>query len=81
MSREQCHLHEVCVKESTRDVYAGPCRILCIAKLSINLKSGASRLVVVVECSPHVAKLPQITSLFCACSQSGPPHPWSVEPE
>ena len=33
-----------------------------LAKLSINCKSGASRLVVVVERSPHAAKLPPITS-------------------
>ena len=33
-----------------------------LAKLSTNRKSGASKLVVVVECSPHAAKSPQITS-------------------
>ena len=39
------------------------------ARLSINRKSAASRLVVVVECSPHVAKLPQITiRLLCLYS-------------
>ena len=32
-----------------------------LAKLSINRKTGAYRLVVVVERSPHAAKLPQIT--------------------
>ena len=32
------------------------------ARLSINRKSGASRLVVVVGCSPHAAKLPHITN-------------------
>ena len=38
-------------------------------RLSINRKSGASRLVVVVECSPHEAKLPQITNrLLCLYS-------------
>ena len=37
-------------------------------RLSINRKSGASRLVVVVECS-HEAKLPQITNrLLCLYS-------------
>ena len=35
-----------------------------LAKLSINRKNGTSRLVVVVECSPHAAKLPQITRLL-----------------
>ena len=39
------------------------------ARLSINRKSGASKLVVVVECSPHVAKFPQITNrLLCLYS-------------
>ena len=31
-------------------------------RLSINRKSGASRLVVAVECPPHAAKLPHITN-------------------
>ena len=33
-------------------------------RLSINRKSGASRFVVAVECSPHAAKLPHITNLL-----------------
>ena len=35
-------------------------------RLSINRKSGASRFVVAVECSPHTAKLPHMTNrLLC----------------
>ena len=51
-----------------------------LAKLSINCKRGASRLVVVVERSPHAVKLPQSLVDFCACSL-GPHHLRSVGSE
>ena len=43
-------------------------------RLSINRKSGASKLVVVVECSPHEAKLPQSPIDSCACILLGHRH-------
>ena len=49
---------------STRDHVASG----ALAKLSINCKSGASKLVCVVECSPHEVKLEQLTIDFCAWS-------------
>ena len=61
--------HHVCIEKSTCDIDTRPCSLLEHARLSINCKSGESRLVVVVECSPHKAKLPQITNrLLCLYS-------------
>ena len=35
-----------------------------LPRLNVSRSRGASKLVVVVDCSPHAAKLPQVTSLL-----------------